>query len=209
MNVVGKRTGWVVCGALAVLVLAAVTLFAGIWLLAADPLPEELDVIFTFGGERARDAYSAELVARYPRALWVVSGAVRPAFMAWAASRAIDTAGVLYLDTCSGTWSEVEALRDVLGTVSGAQGPPVAGLVSGPYHMRRIRILVGAILGPPSGRGATIRYLPVPLERYGHTRRGYLLWPFNVRMRRLVFSELKKSAGALLGYRDSPLSLNQ
>jgi len=85
----------------------------GSWLVVRDEVPERVDVVFTFGGERERERYSHELFKTHPEATWIVS-----TFNAKVRTRLlgdqVDTARIVMVDTCSATWSEVLFLREWL-----------------------------------------------------------------------------------------------
>jgi uncharacterized SAM-binding protein YcdF (DUF218 family) len=188
--------------ALTLLVIAAAAVFLnlGVWLVVADPVPERLDAIFTFGGENARIAYAETLRQRYPRAVWIISNKGKAAYLARFGRQGLDTSRILFVDTCTNTRTEVEFLKAwIAGTTAGspAGGAMTVGLVSGPYHMRRISILVKRMM-PRSG-GCTIAFLPVPYSYYGATRADYRFWWRKPGMRRVVEEEWLKTLGEIAG----------
>lgn len=188
----------------AVLAAGAVVLaaHAGSWLLVSDPLPPRLDVIFTFGGENARVAYSHELTARYPEARWVLSDHGR-LYSRILARNGVDISAISVVDTCTNTLSELHGLADWLrvnlavvpagtGSADSAalSGKRIdIGLVSAPYHLRRIRCMAREVL---RGRGLVIHCLPVPLERFGWTKRNFDRWWSSKPVRAVVWSEIGK-----------------
>jgi uncharacterized SAM-binding protein YcdF (DUF218 family) len=166
---------------------------AGTWLIAGDPLPPRVDILFSFGGEWAREQYVRELAARYPAATVVVSTPGKSRFLRKARESGLDSARFVIVDTCSSTLSEIRFLGAFVKNCRGAA--PVAGLVSGPYHMRRIRIIVGREWRRDTP--AKPCYLPVPLERYGKTADDYRHWWRTADLRHLVTIELGKIAAYL------------
>jgi hypothetical protein len=141
-------------------------------LVIRDEVPRDVDVIFSFGGERVRQTYSEELRRANPNAWWIVSGYDKAGFYRRALNHGVDTTKLVFVDTCSSTWSEVRFLYDWLNRPT----PPSRGesdssathtmpafsrsknvqvaLVSGPYHMRRINLLVNWAFG--SGRRSVL-----------------------------------------------------
>jgi hypothetical protein len=188
---------------LPVLAAAALFLKTGTWLLVSDPLPQRLDAIFTFAGENARITYSRELTQVYPGARWVISDHDH-LYERILARNNFDLRRVDFIDTCTHTLSEVKGLADWLragrtaAVQTGTAGTQTAGalhigLVSAPYHMRRISIMVNDVF---SGDSARLYYLPVPLQRYGWTRDDFAHWWRSKTIRGLAGSE----AGKLLMY---------
>lgn len=106
---------YVVSALLLALAITAVFAYRGFgsWLIVSDPLPEHIDVIFTFGGETVRDDYSRELAQKHPEATWIVS-----TFDTTQRSRiqgnAVAQSRLVVVDTCPDTWSEVRFLRSWL-----------------------------------------------------------------------------------------------
>jgi len=167
---------------------------AGTWLVANDPLPARVDILFSFGGEWAREQYVRELAARYPAATVVVSTPGKSRFLRKVRESGLDSARFVIVDTCSSTLSEIRFLGAFVKNYRGAT--PVTGLISGPYHMRRIRIIVGREWRRDTP--AKPCYLPVPLERYGKTADDYRHWWKAKDLRHLVTIELGKIAVYLI-----------
>ena len=170
----------------------------GQWLAVNDPLPVRLDVLFTFGGENARVAYSRSLMERFPSAQWVISDN----FLQY--SRILSREGfnmsrVTVLDTCRYTLSEVKALAGWLQNNKGALVSAAArdtavpqvqvGLVSSPCHLRRIRFMARDVIRDTSFQ---CYCLPVPLERYGWTSGDLRHWWRTRALRNWVVSETAK-----------------
>jgi hypothetical protein len=177
---------------------------AGTWLFINDPLPDRLDVIFTFGGENARVAYSRELKERFPAARWVLSDYFHQYSRILSRER-FDMSKVAIVDTCPYTMSEVKGLADWLKDRkntpdSSSPQPRLLGprllriaLVSSPYHMRRIKFMVKDVFRDTAFR---FYYLPVPIERYGWTPEEVHHWWKSKTIRTWVVSE----AGKIIKY---------
>ncbi len=160
-------------------VLAALTGISrlGVWLLVSDTPPADLDVIGTFAGERRRVDYSRELMGRYPDAHWFLSD-YKNGHGRILQKTSFDMSRVSIVDTCKSTISEITALREWIdSTVSARRTAPGTqlhlGLVSSPYHMRRIRIMAGRRL---KIKNVKFHFLPVPLETYGWTKDSFRFW---------------------------------
>jgi uncharacterized SAM-binding protein YcdF (DUF218 family) len=115
----------------------------------------------------------------------------------------IDSARVTFVDSCTSTWSEVHFLREWLAEQtrkptsqrlndSTTQPPLTIALVSGPYHMRRIKVAVTRLFGP--GKEVHLVYAPVPYEWYPWSERDYRRWWVRRDLRALVLQELRKCA---------------
>jgi uncharacterized SAM-binding protein YcdF (DUF218 family) len=162
-----------------VLVIATILLLrnAGIYLLVNDPLPKKLDLIFTFAGENARNHYSENLLQQYPDAHWLLSD-YKDGYVRILRRDSFDMSRVTIVDTCKNTFSEVLALKEYL-QVSGEnilrehQKPLQIGLISGPYHMRRIQMMTQKAI---RSSDFNIYYLPVPLDKYNWTREMFKIW---------------------------------
>ena len=185
---------------LPLLLIAAVFMNLGAWLLVADPLPPRLDAVFTFAGENPRITYSRELAQLYPEARWVLSDHDH-LYRRILARNGFDLQRVDFIDTCTHTLSEVRSLADWVRTWRAATGLPDTaarlrksrtlriGLVSAPYHQRRIKTMVKDVFGADSTR---FYYLPVPLDRYGWRRADFKHWWRSKAVRPLVASEIGK-----------------
>jgi uncharacterized SAM-binding protein YcdF (DUF218 family) len=162
---------------------------AGVWLLVDDPLPEKVDVIFTFAGEKYRVDYSAKLMIKYPGAHWVLSD-FKNGYFNYIRKKEFDISRITLVDTCVSTISEVKCLFGYLREQRG-QYPKnlTVGLVSSPYHMRRINLMVKS-----QGRMNNVKftYLPVPLEAYNASDEMYKRWWKNKYISEVVFSEFPK-----------------
>ncbi len=167
------------------------------WLIVSDPLPEKLDVIFTFAGERVRDIYSQQLTKKYSEAVWVISGRNKIKYFERLNNDNFDTSRIFFVDNCTSTFSEVTYLKEWLDAYKNStyksgnsHSPPMhIALVSGPYHMRRISILVKGILKNSKN---VFHYLPVPFDRYNHTSDDYRLWWKNRVLRHIFILEIQK-----------------
>ncbi|MDG5814124.1 ElyC/SanA/YdcF family protein [Chitinispirillales bacterium ANBcel5] len=150
---------------------------AGVWLLVSDQVPARLDTVFTFAGEAARVRYSRELVEKNVRAHWLLSD-YEDGYARLLKLDGFTMDRVTAVDTCTNTYSEVRALQSFLNTSTwlGIRQPPnplKVGLVSSPYHMRRIKIMIERTINDDS---IEFYYLPVPLERYSLDAEMYREW---------------------------------
>ena len=188
-----------VCGA------AIVALNIGDWLMVSDPLPPHLDYIFTFAGENPRLTYSKELMARYPDAHWILSD-FHHSYSRILARNGFDMTRVSAVDTASNTLAEVHALRDWLNANTDSlhllpaaddtvrRLPPSKvsiGLVSNPYHMRRIKFMVNDVFHDRR-KAVLFYYLPVPFERFHRTPREMRTWWRSKSLRTFAGSEIGK-----------------
>lgn len=150
---------------------------AGTYLLVNDPLPEKLDLIFTFAGENARNHYSEKLLQQYPDAHWLLSD-YKDGYVRILRRDSFDMSRVTIVDTCKNTFSEVLALKEYLqqsgeNPLREHHGPLQIGLISGPYHMRRIQLMTQKAIR--SG-DFNFHYLPVPLDKYNWTAAMFKTW---------------------------------
>lgn len=176
-----KRTAILVAiGVVLVVVIAALTALrnVGHWLIISDTPPERLDAIVTFAGHLDRYNYSKSLAKRYPDARWLLSIdrypvleslSVRQIMVGNLVAEGIDTSRVTIVDSCNSTYCELRALARWLPEMRTAAPHPTLtiGLISSPYHMRRIRWGARSIAGT---EGITYYCLPVPS---GHGPRRY------------------------------------
>ena len=181
----------------AALATAAVLMYRGLgnWLLVQDPLPGRIDAIFTFGGENVRDRYSRDLALRYPEAIWILSTHNAAARVRTLDLEQLNARRLLVVDTLKNTWEEVRFLREWLAQrekhlVKDADGPCTVVLVSGPYHMRRIRIAVARQL---NHHPCEFSFVPAPMELYSHTPGKYRTWWRDTTLNPLVKLELVKT----------------
>jgi hypothetical protein len=192
---------------IALLVCGAVfaVLNIGDWLVVSDPLPARIDFIFTFAGQNPRLTYSKELMERYGDAHWILSD-FHHFYSRILTRNGFDMARVSAVDTASSTLSEVRALRDWLRTNTGSfQRTPAAadtapghshsilsiGLVSSPYHMRRIKFMTNDIFRDHQ-KDVRFYYLPVPFERFHWTRQDMRAWWRSKTLRTFAGSEIGK-----------------
>ncbi len=177
----------------------AAFLFAGLvayknmgrWLLAADRQPQRLDMIFVFGGEGIRKEHAYVLLDSFPNAKLVISDYSAEMVDKWLAKRKIDQNSVIVVDSCSSTFAEVSFLAELIGSIHIADNrdPLAIGLVSSPYHMRRIRIIAQNII---KRKHARCFLLPVPFERYNIERGDYDRWWVNHKIKSTVLLEYQK-----------------
>jgi uncharacterized SAM-binding protein YcdF (DUF218 family) len=188
-----------VCGA------AIVVTNIGDWLVVSDPLPPRLDYVFTFAGQNPRLTYSRELMERYPDAHWILSD-FHHFYSRILARNGFDMTRVSAVDTASYTLAEVHALSDWLqANTDSLQRLPVAadtapghsfsklsiGLVSSPYHMRRIKFMVNDVFRDRR-KDMLFYYLPVPFERFQRTPQDMRAWWRSKSLRTFAGSEIGK-----------------
>ncbi len=178
------------------LVVGCITAFRslGSWLVIQSTPPQKLDAIFTFGGEAARNVYSEILHKQYPEATWIISTDTPKDALRKLVRHRADTTNLLFVDTCKNTKSEVVFCKQWLEKALQHKQSVTLGLVSGPYHMRRINILKSKQSFPPA---AKIYYLPVPLSYYRAGETDYKNWWKNKALRGLVLLEVKKIVGSI------------
>lgn len=175
-----------------VLVVFIVLRNAGTYLLVKNPLPEELDLIFTFAGENARNHYTEELLRQFPGTHWLLSD-YKDGYVRILRRENFDMSRVTIIDTCKNTFSEVLALREFL-RLSGKnllrehRKSLQVGLVSGPYHMRRIKMMTKKAI---KSSEIDFYYLPVPLDKYNWTSTMFKTW-WNSPVYEVVSSEILK-----------------
>jgi uncharacterized SAM-binding protein YcdF (DUF218 family) len=182
-----------------------VTCNIGDWLVVSDPLPPRLDYIFTFAGQNPRLTYSRELMERCPDAHWILSD-YHHFYSRILARSGFEMTRVSIVDTASHTLGEVRALSDWLrvnvdslhrmhGAPDTTAGLPSSklsiGLVSSPYHMRRIKFMIDDVF---RDRQKDIRffYLPVPFERFNLTQQDMRSWWRSKTLRSFAGSEIGK-----------------
>jgi uncharacterized SAM-binding protein YcdF (DUF218 family) len=187
-----KKTVCIVGVALPALA-AAVFAFCNcaLWLVVSDPLPATLDAVFTFAGESHRIVYSRELFLANKNSRWLLSYPSRR-IAARLVKEGLDTSRITIVDTCKNTSSEAAYVTDWAAKECmrfTADRPLAIGLVSTPFHMRRIRM---EITRKFKGKSCNFYYLPVPFERYGVTRQTYATWWLNKPLRQAVLLELQK-----------------
>ncbi len=180
--------------ALAALVLAAYAFSnLALWLVVSDPVPQSLDAIFTFAGETHRIIYSKELFAAHKQARWLISYPSKR-IAKTLGKGGLDTSRITIVDTCKNTSSEAcfvtQWAANAVQEKKGLSGRPLSvGLVSTPFHMRRIRMEVERRY---KGGACRFHYLPVPYERYGVTVHVYRTWWLNRPLRQAVLLEFQK-----------------
>ncbi len=171
---------------------------AGTWLLISDSVPKHLDLVFTFAGENVRDSYSRELMQEFPDAHWLMSD-YKEGYSRILRRESFDMSRVSIVDTCSNTLSEVTTLTKWIemgdrNVIKSKDSVLYIGLVSGPYHMRRIKMMIAKKIPQKNVR---FFFLPVPLERYNWTNDMFRKW-WNSPVTESVSSEIIKIAYFLL-----------
>jgi uncharacterized SAM-binding protein YcdF (DUF218 family) len=190
-----KKAALVLVPALVALVLAAYAFCnLALWLVVSDPPPHSLDAIFTFAGETHRIIYSKELFAAHKQARWLISYPSKR-IAKTLGKGGLDTSRITIVDTCKNTSSEACFVTQWAANAAlekqGLSGdrPLSVGLVSTPFHMRRIRMEVRRKY---KGDGCRFYYLPVPYERYGVTAHVYQTWWLSKPLRQAVLLEFQK-----------------
>jgi hypothetical protein len=182
---------------LAILLIITAGFFAilpniGLWLIIRDPVPPNINVVFTFGGEEARYPYSGQLAAQFPQAVWIAScGYYLPRHIC-PETKSYPVKPGQIIDTCTSTWSEVSFLLSWLKGKKPLQDSiwqPVIGLVSSPYHMRRIKVAVDR---QAKGMNCRFIYLAVPSEIYPYPDKSFAQWYRSKALANVVLSEWKK-----------------
>jgi hypothetical protein len=165
---------------------------AGTWLLISDSIPKRLDLIFTFAGENVRDSYSRELMQKFPNAHWLMSD-YKEGYNRILRRENYDMSRVSIVDTCTNTLSEVKTLtmwiNQNTSSLYSHDSVIYVGLVSGPYHMRRIEMMINKNLPQ---QHVHFFYLPVPLDRYKWTYSTFKKWWESSSISEIVISEIKK-----------------
>lgn len=159
----------------------------GNWLVVQDPLTTDLDVIFSFGGTQERAPYAVELQKKYKRAILLVSTAVVAKEKQRLFPLGADTNRIDFIDTCKTTWTEIAFLESWVKGKFGDKTVTV-GLVSSPYHMRRIKLMMTR----RKNINCIPLFLPVPRERYIQYHYNYNKWWENDKLRNTVINEVKK-----------------
>lgn len=163
----------------------------GNWLVITDPLPEKVDIIFTFAGENVRVAYSKELSSRYPNSFWILSD-YKNGYSRLLRKSNYDMSRVHIIDTCQNTVSEVSSLDNWIKQHASQlkiDNTLSIGLVSSPYHMRRIKLMVERQF---KEHKINFYFLPVPLQRYKWTEKMFQYWWKTGSISRVVISEFQK-----------------
>ncbi len=171
----------------------------GRWLVISDPVPENLDLIVTFAGEQQRVAYSRELSMKFPKSFWILSD-YKNGYSRLLRRSNFDMSRVHIVDTCKNTVSEIDAVNRWIKDnrhMFREKNRISIGLVSSPYHMRRIQLIVKNQFKEPDFR---FYYLPVPLERYKWTNKMIKYWWSTGAVSRAVISEFQKIIYFILIY---------
>jgi uncharacterized SAM-binding protein YcdF (DUF218 family) len=107
----------------------------GQWLIIRNPLPEKLDLLFTFGGEPRRYDHSKDLFERYPDSFWAISVGYFPVFDTIgldeivrrnAAIEGLDTSRIIINDTCRSTGAEIRIFADLVDIALGKDSATAA-----------------------------------------------------------------------------------
>lgn len=171
----------------------------GRWLVIYDPIPEKLDLIVTFAGEQQRVAYSRELSMKFPQSFWLLSD-YKDGYSRLLRKSNFNMSRVHIVDTCQNTVSEIDAMNNWIKKNQQrfiGKSRISIGLVSSPYHMRRIQLIVKKQF---KNNDISFHYLPVPLERYKWTNKMLMYWWRTGAVSRAVISEFQKIIYFILIY---------
>ena len=180
-----------ISGAAVVLFIVAFVVMrkAGMLLLVDDPLSSSLDLIVTFAGDKNRVDYSSELMVKYPGAHWLLSD-FKNGYIHYITRKGFDRTRITVVDTCASTISEVRSLFEFLNTEQQKRPRNMkVGLVSSPYHMRRIKLMVKS---RKRLKNVSFSYHPVPLEMYNVSKPMYKRWWRHKNISEAVISEYQK-----------------
>lgn len=161
------------------------------WLIVSDAVPKNLNIVFTFAGEGVRVNYSRSLMQKYSEATWVLSD-YEDGYARLLRKNKFNMDRVVVVDTCKNTKSEVNALAqwvDQNKPVSDSGSTISIGLVSSPYHMRRIKMMINRRF---KDKNIKFHYLPVPLKQYKWTSEMVQNWWKTSEVSKVVFIELQK-----------------
>lgn len=181
----------IISGAAVVLVIVAFVAIrkAGMWLLVDDSLSPGIELVFTFAGDKNRVDYSSELMMKYPEAQWLLSD-FKNGYINYVSKKGFDLSRVTVIDTCVSTLSEVQCLFGYLMEQQKQNSQKMSvGLVSSPYHMRRIKLMVKS---QARLKDVSFSYHPVPLEMYNYSKTMYKRWWRHKNISEAVISEYQK-----------------
>ena len=138
-------------------------------LVVADPEPEQLDLLFTFGGHENRGKYSAEVFRNHPQVTWVFSHGSKKVVRDRLRDDSLSLRRVVFSNRSSSTVQEVKELREWVKRERETRNirkdvPLHVGLVTSPYHMKRASLLSSLALNSLNVR---LYRLPVPFSDYG------------------------------------------
>lgn len=200
------RHRWVarVATAIVIVIVAVITFrHIGTWLVVTDAPPVSLDAVCTFAGENVRVDYSKKLAESYLAAQWFLSD-YKDGHGRILQKNNFDMSRVFITDTCKSTISEITAIGRWVNNLridqdrKGDTGTLHIGLVSSPYHMRRISIMANRRLRTERIR---IYFLPVPYDYYPWNRDSFRHWWRSNTTVSITTSELLKlSYFMLTGY---------
>jgi len=163
----------------------------GMWLVVADPVPAQVDLIFTFAGEIERVSYSKALMKKYPDAHWLLSD-YKNGYSRILRQNGFNMKRVSTIDTCSNTLAEVRALYDWINSDNNTinKDSLSVGLISSAYHMRRINMMIqNKFLGE---NAVHFHYLPVPFDSSRLSKEMFKTWWKSGKVKPHVISELQK-----------------
>ncbi|KMQ51538.1 hypothetical protein CHISP_1546 [Chitinispirillum alkaliphilum] len=162
---------------------------AGNWLLIQNPLPPDADLVFVFGGDVKRVEYAFGLMENYPDAILVCAERDFDHLKRRYPERVGDYR-IKIADKCESTIEEVRFLRSLLAE----ENRPYMSvlLVSSPFHMRRISVMVNMVMGRALRRDIQFLYTPYDSEENSVRIESYSKWWETESTKGIVQSELLK-----------------
>ncbi|MBL8026968.1 MAG: hypothetical protein JNL74_11190 [Fibrobacteres bacterium] len=130
------------------------------WFLPVGETPEKVDLIFTFGGEQARENHAKRLMNMYPNAKWIASNPLSGTLSAKDTSEWAPR-----FMQITGNDDTKDEVRYILSLCNDSIE---IALVSGPYHMRRIEHILRMIR--PENCSARFHFVAVPINDYTISR---------------------------------------
>jgi len=146
------------------------------WFFFADSDPNKVDLIFTFGGEQARENHAMRLMDKYFNAKWIVSSPLP-------LTKSMIDSGywkgrVTVIEHCKNTLDEVNYVAMLC-----SDSIDIA-LLSGPYHLRRIERFLRNVLSADCG--SRFHFVAVPLNDY-NTTKWHLFKLFVLEMQKMIY----------------------
>ncbi len=162
------------------------------WISCSGDKPKKVDCIVTFAGEAAREVYAKSLIDSGYSKKWVASK--------WESDilKEIEfeykSTVLEFMGTSENTHDEVDSLLKWLDNNKSIKN---VALVSGFYHMRRIKLLVEK---KKLNGSCNFFYWPVPSVNYGFSKKDIDFWWKNKHLRNLYAFELQKIAYYFIKY---------
>lgn len=164
----------------------------GNWLLVkSDTFPDSLFAVLCYGDDIVRREYNKKLIKKIKSSKWVLSGQKYDSLKIKSENSDLS---LTIVDSCKSTWEEscffikwLELERKKLKKYCTLN----VGVVSSPYHMRRISIILKSI----SDNRVKFYYIPVPLENYKWTNLSFSRWWKDKYIKNRVYREFFKIIG--------------